>query len=219
MANGWDIEDYAINPRELYAKHTESEIHAEYTRLRDIMNKRLSRLEKYYPESKYIAKWEQGIPKLADYKRMKNQAEARADLAYNLRMLAKDVASKMTTVRGQQRFEKQSIGTLHEHGYDFVTRENFRDFYEYMNEMRAIAGSMAYDSEQFAEFFGDMTKLAEKREMSVSAVREDFGKWLNEKRESAKTPKTAEKYSAADGSELRKLFKQYKRQTGKRGKK
>lgn len=216
MANSWDIEDYAINPRELYAKHTESEIHAEYTRLRDIMNKRLSRLKKYYPESAYVAKWEEGIPKLADYKRMKNQADARADLAYNLRMLAKDVNRKLTTVTGQKTFEKQSIGTLHEHGYDFVTRENFRDFYEYMNEMRAIAGSMAYDSEQVAEFFGDMTKFAEKKEISVSAVREDFEKWLNEKRDSAKTVKTAEKYATTDAGELRKLFKQYAKRSGKK---
>lgn len=216
MANGWDIEDYAINPRELYAKHTESEINAEYTRLRDIMNKRMSRLKKFYPESSYVAKWEQGIPKLSDYKRMKNQADARADLAYNLRMLAKDVASKMTTVRGQQHFEKQSINTLHEHGYDFVTRENFRDFYEYMNEMREIAGAMAYDSEQFAEFFGDMTKLADKREMSVSAIRDDFEKWRYEKMDSAKTLKTAEKYATTDAAELRKLFKQYAKRAGKK---
>lgn len=212
MPNKWDIEEYSINPKQLYSQHTESEINAEYTRLRDIMNKRLSRLKKYYPESEYVKKWEQGIPKLSDYKRMENQAEAKYDLAYNLRALAKDVNRKLTTVSGQKAFEKQSIGTLHEHGYDFVTRENFRDFYQYMNEMKEIAGALAYDSEQFAEFFGDMEKYAKDNRISVAAVRADFEKWRFEKMNSVKTVKTKEKYASENATDLRKLFKQYQRE-------
>lgn len=94
------------------------EIRAEYTRLRDIMQKRIKRgglnIE---------------IPKLCDLK-------GKADLAKEFAQLNRLIASETTTKRGQARIEGRTVETLQRHKFQGIDRKNIKDFNRFMEWYR-----------------------------------------------------------------------------------
>lgn len=93
-------------------------IRAEYTRMRDIMQKRIKRgglnIE---------------IPKLRDLK-------GNADLAKEFSRLNRLIASETTTKRGLERIEDRTIGTLEKHKFTGIDRSNIKEFNRFMEWYR-----------------------------------------------------------------------------------
>lgn len=146
----------------------ERALRKEYTRLRKIANKRLNRLQaSEYKESNLAKEYAGGFALLADVK----------DLPRELTQLARFVASERSSVTGLKRIDKQTIETLHEHGYEFVNAKNVRQFGAFMEEMRQAGLSKLYSSELMAEWWSG--KDASKRD-NVKELKREFEEYVNQ---------------------------------------
>lgn len=92
-------------PDILQTAYSEKELRDEYTRLRDIAQKRIKRLAAKFPDSATYQKWKDGVPKLRDLK-------TESDVAYGLSELASFVGSKASTLTGQKTIRSQAQDTI-----------------------------------------------------------------------------------------------------------
>lgn len=158
--------------RHLITTGDEAKVRKEYTRLRDIAQKRLKRLEKAgLTDTEVYQRNIKHYPKLENIK-SKNELSAR------LSDLARFIASERSTVSGFKAIRKKSLETLHEHGYDFVNESNFKDFAEFMAEYRYQHLDQIYDSGQAADTFG----VLEKHHVKVDQIKGEFEKWIENRK-------------------------------------
>lgn len=151
---------------------TDSMVRREYSRLRDIAQKRLERLGRNEPESyAYRANKGQYAPARGQ------ETEA---LRQQLPQLAKFIAAKTGSVTGIRAQRKKAVESLQSKGYAFVTQENIRAFGEFMEDFRARKGAArsygTFDALELWEF-------AQEHEIDVSKVKQQFAQWLKERRE------------------------------------
>lgn len=145
-------------------------VRKEYTRLRDISQKRLKRLEKAgYSKTQAYMRNINHYPKLKDIK-------SKTELAYRLSDLSRFITSKVSTVSGIKEVQKKAIKTMHEHGYDFVNSKNIKQFGEFMESFRNQQLDMQYDSGDAAELFSVVTK----KKLDIESVKENFEEYLNQ---------------------------------------
>ena len=158
--------------RHLMSSGDEAKVRKEYTRLRDIAQKRLKRLEKAgLTDTEVYKRNVKHYPVLSNIK-SKNELSAR------LSDLARFVASERSTVSGFKAIRKKALKTLHEHGYTFVNEGNYKDFGEFMAEYRAQKLDMIYDSGEAADTFG----VLEKHHIKVDQIRDQFENWLENRK-------------------------------------
>lgn len=161
-------------PSEIKAKldaggSLEKEVRKEYTRLRDISQKRLKRLAAAgYTNTEVYQRNYRHYPKLKDIK-------SKSELAQRLSDLSRFVGSSQSTLKGIKEREKKVIEKLHEHEFDFVNEGNLRDFGDFMelyrNNMMDTAG---YDSGDAAELYA----VVEKHKLDPEKVAADFEFYL-----------------------------------------
>lgn len=165
----WDRDWYTpSNLKAMLDNGKEKEVRKEYTRLRDIAQKRIKRLKAAgYTNTDVYQKNYAHYPKLKDIK-------SKSELAQRLSDLSRFVASSRSTVSGIKDARSQSLKTLHEHGFTFVTQENYGDFAQFMESYRDQLLDMEYDSGDAAELFG----VAVKHELDTEKVKQDFEFWM-----------------------------------------
>lgn len=126
---------------------TEKQLRAEYSRLRSIARKRLERFEG--------TEWTTSQVYSYNKDKFKPLSQIKSDR--ELRMLLSDAArfitSKRGSVSGLEKERKEAIETLKDRGYDFVDKNNFRKFAEFMEYARTANIGRLIDSERLAEFF------------------------------------------------------------------
>ena len=165
MPLAWDYDVYYPYRLE---QMDESALRKEYTRLRKIANKRLARLQaSKYKDTDLAKEYAGGFEILANV----------ADLPRELTVLARFVASEKSSITGLQRIEKQSISTLHQHGYTFVNAKNVGQFGAFMEEMRQAGLSKIYSSEFIATWWSE--KGASMRD-NVSKLKREFEEYVNQ---------------------------------------
>lgn len=143
-------------------------IRKEYTRLRDISQKRLKRMGKsMFKDTQMYKRNVNHYPLLKDI-------QSEAELAARLSDLSRFVSSQTSTVSGMNAQMKKSLKTLSEHGYNFVTKENFISFGKFMEEYRFQKLDEIYDSGDAAETYD----VLEKHRVDPEKVKEDFEFWL-----------------------------------------
>ena len=143
-------------------------VRKEYTRLRDISQKRLKRLKAAgYESTQQYKRNVLHYPKLKDIK-------SKTELAYRLSDLSRFIEAKTSTVSGIKETQKKAIETMHEHGYDFINSSNIKQFGEFMEEFRNRQLDMEYDSGDAAELFSVVTK----KKVSIEKVKENFEEYL-----------------------------------------
>lgn len=153
-----------------------SQVRKEYTRLRDIAQKRLKRLEAAgYSDTQVYKLNIKHYPKLKDIK-------TDYELMGRLSDLSRFVLSKMSTVSGRKEVEQKTLSTLHEHGYTFVTSDNLRAFGDFMEVYRNQKLDMLYDSGDAAELYG----LVEKHKIDPEQLKKDFEFWLENLEDASK---------------------------------
>ena len=163
MPLAWDYDIYYPYRLE---QMDESALRKEYTRLRKIANKRLARLQaSKYKDSELAKEYAGGFEILANV----------ADLPRELTTLARFVASERSSITGLKRMEKQSISTLHQHGYKFVNAGNVGQFGAFMEEMRQAGYSKLYSSEFLANWWSEKGKS--KRD-NVYKLKQEFEKYV-----------------------------------------
>ena len=144
----------------------ERALRKEYSRLREIANRRLKRLlASEYKETDLAKEYAGGFAILAEVD----------DLPRELTKLARFVASERTSVTGLKRIEKQTIDTLQQHGYTFVNAGNVGQFGAFMEEMRQAGYSKLYSSEFLANWWSE--KGRSKRDNAYK-LKQEFEKYV-----------------------------------------
>lgn len=145
-------------------------IRAEYTRLRDIAQKRIKRLgESEFSDTEIYRKYRGGFPKLADIAN-------RTNLAYKLAELSRFVSAQTTTVSGLRQQRARSLKTLQQHGYSFVNMKNYTQFGKFMEGYREkISAKSQRPSDVIVELYFQTERLG----LDPAAVERDFNFYLN----------------------------------------
>ena len=121
---------------------------AEYTRMRDVAQKRIKRLGKQFPESKAYQSHKQGFAKLKDL-------DPR-DFPKAFSELAKFVKAKGSTVTGQKQIKEKTIKTWQDQGLN-LNSKNYDKVIKILEEMRKQ--KIVYGSDKAVELAESMLEL------------------------------------------------------------
>ena len=101
----------------------------EYSRLRQIANKRLSRLERAGHGNSEI---------YLDYEGMfqKTRGLSDAEIAEIMPDLYNFLNRQVSTVSGMNKYISRNIESLHDSGYDFVNRYNFQEWVNFLEDIK-----------------------------------------------------------------------------------
>ena len=133
---------------------SEKELRKEYTRMRDVAQKRIGRLSQEYSESKAYSEHRKGFRKLAEI-------DSR-DLPKAFSEIAKFVRAKTSTVSGQRAAQAKTTSTLNKAvgaGSDKgdgsvqagVTKENYWRTIKILNRVRKLKLAKIYGSDKIVE--------------------------------------------------------------------
>ena len=135
---------------------------SEYTRMRDVAQKRVKRLQNSeFNKSKYIVDRPEGFPKLKDLDP--------SDIPYAMHDLYKFLHAKTSTVSGQRVAMEKTIKTFKDNGI-IITPEEYPPFIKALETMRKF--KVMYDSEHVKELVDAM----------LSTSKADRRTWLRKKR-------------------------------------
>ena len=146
----WYTEQGAKTILESGTKDDISTLRSEYTRMRDVAQKRIKRLAKTFPESQTYQQHQEGFAKLRDID-PRNLAKAFSELS-------KFVRASTSSVTGQRRAQEKTIATLNkavgagtdESGYTQagVTKENYWRVIKILNKVRKLKIARVYGSDK-----------------------------------------------------------------------
>ena len=145
-------------------------VRQEYSRLRDIAQKRLARLGAAAPES-YAYKMNVG-------KYAPARGQTTEELRQSLPSLARFIAAKTGTLSGIRQQQQKALRKLHQHGYTFVTQENIGDFGKFMEAWRASDAAKVVGSQEVVDSF----EFTQSHDINVDAARlkRKFGDYLTQ---------------------------------------
>lgn len=182
-------------------------VRKEYTRLRDIAQKRLKRLKAAgYEDTEAYRRNVSHYPKLKDI-------QTKSELAQRLSDLSRFISSEMSTVSGIKSRAQKTIESLSEHGFGFVNESNLQDFGEFMEQYRDQLLDMEYDSGDAAEVYS----IAIKHKLDPEKVAENFEFYL-ENLEAAASLRRSKSDGNVEKFEKR-VLKKVKKSKRKRGRK
>ena len=140
---------------------SEKEIRDEYSRLRNIANKRINRLERagYTDTQTYLQN-------VGAYKSLSNYTME--ELQYKLYQISKFVSAKSSTVGGMRRIQKQMLAKLHEKDLGSIT--NLQEFGDFMDWARAKYKYREFDSERAAEVYNE----SKRRKIDIEEIKKDY---------------------------------------------
>lgn len=145
-----------------------AQVRKEYTRLRDIAQKRLKRMAQ--TQFSKTNTYKMNVKHYLKLKEIKTPQE----LAGRLADLAAFITDPYGTVSGQKAIMKKALVTLHENKYTFVTESNFIEFGQFMEHYRAQHLDEIYDSGDAADAYG----VTVKHNIDPDKVKADFELWL-----------------------------------------
>lgn len=148
---------WEYNPQGLQ-RYDERSLRKEYTRLRDIAQKRLSRMgESKFSESET---YQQNVGMFEKTRDIKSVSELRQSLT----QLARFVMAESSTIQGQKSIMRRGIQQWQENGYGFVNESNwfsFTRFLEYVksNDKNIYSLDAAMEAFQAANEQGDTSNV------------------------------------------------------------
>lgn len=164
----YSFRQYTVYANRIGAGIPQNEIKKEYTRLRDILNKRIQRINKSDFAGQGISgQFPQGLPKLSEI--------APEDLPYLLQQAATALNSRSGSLKGLQIRQKDTIDSLRERGYTNINDSNIRAFARFMDEARDRGLEKIYGSDTIATMYDSIVAL----DISPEAVMQDFAWWLD----------------------------------------
>lgn len=159
---------YTVYANRIGAGIPQNEIKKEYTRLRDILNKRIQRINKSDFAGQGISgQFPQGLPKLSEI--------APEDLPYLLQQAATALNSRSGSLKGLQMRQSETIKSLRERGYTNISDSNIRAFASFMDEARDRGLEKIYGSDTIATMYDSIVAL----DISPEAIMQDFAWWLD----------------------------------------
>lgn len=183
------IEHY--NPQFLVKNYSQSKIRREYSRIRAIAVKRLSRLAK-------AGFGETSVYKYNVYNTKKLSELTEKQIPSALSQIARFIVNPLSTVTGQKAQRKQKIEKLQSYGYD-VNEKNFQSFVDFMDLLSQQAIDLQYDSEVVVELWEST-----RDKVSPEEIAKDLDSWLENRYKISELPNIASK----DADEILRLLKE-----------
>ena len=144
----------------------ENEIRKEYTRLRDILQKRIKTIQKSEFAGQGIAgQFPDGLPKLSEIRP--------EDLPYVLQQFATAIRSNSGSLKGLRKRRAETLKSLHESGYTNINQENIASFARFVEEARDRGLAKVYGSDNIATMFDEAIALG----IDPDDVMGDFSWW------------------------------------------
>jgi Tfp pilus assembly protein PilO len=150
----------------------DADLRKEYSRLRSIAQKRLQRFVGTEWTDTQVFKLNAGVYKPLD------QITSDRELRHLFSDVAKFVSSDTGSVSGLKKQRERAVRTLNERGYDFVNKQNFRQFADFMEYSRVANLNRMYDSKRIAEFYA----ASEKKLISSQELYKSFRSWLKKQK-------------------------------------
>lgn len=166
------LDYYSVSSIRIAETLTLSQVRSEYSRLSRIARQRLSRFRGSDRELDIYKNNVGEFPLLSEL-------QTNEELLRRLSRVARFLSSERSSISGVRKWERENIETLHEHGYDFVNRSNFREFADFMEAARNDLTERQYDSERVAELFGEL----QRKRVDTDTIRDDFAYWLDHEKE------------------------------------
>ena len=150
---------------------TPEQMKAEYTRLRNVANKRLLRMQDTRFEN--YQSFQQNVGKFIPVSQISSERE----LIYRLSEVERFISAKTSTISGIRDIERRTLESLQDAGYTFVNAKNLAAFGEFMTEYRAQHLNEIYDSDEAYKLFVE----TQKRGIGLSKIRGDFEFWMEQR--------------------------------------
>ena len=164
----YSFRQYTVYANRIGAGIPQNEIKKEYTRLRDILNKRIQRINKSdFAGQGITGRFPNGLPKLSEI--------APEDLPYLLQQAAIALNSRGGSLKGLRMRQSETIKSLRERGYTNISDSNIRAFANFMEEARDRGLEKVYGSDTIATMYDSVVAL----DISPEAIMQDFAWWLD----------------------------------------
>ena len=159
---------YTVYANRIGSGIPENEIRKEYTRLRDILQKRIKTIQKSEFAGQGIAgQFPQGLPKLAEIRP--------EDLPYLLQQAATAINSSAGSLKGLRHRRSETIKSLQERGYTNIDETNISSFARFMEETRERGIDKVYGSDTIATLYDTTIAIG----ISPDEVMKDFTWWVD----------------------------------------
>ena len=159
---------YTVYANRIGSGIPENEIHKEYTRLRDTLQKRIKTIQKSEFAGQGIAgQFPQGLPKLAEIRP--------EDLPYLLQQAATAINSSAGSLKGLRHRRSETIKSLQERGYTNIDETNISSFARFMEEARERGIDKVYGSDTIATLYDTTIAIG----ISPDEVMNDFTWWVD----------------------------------------
>lgn len=162
------------------------EIRQEYSRLRDIMRKRLTRLEASEEWAHGELKKTPVSLRIENYPTLREMRSER-DVIEKLRDIAQAVESPLSTITGLEELRARSLETLYSNfpeAEDVITEENFREFGEFMEFVHTVTKNRGfYNDEEAIALFGHHIKKGTK----FASLKRAFYRYLEKQEKQVKS--------------------------------
>lgn len=122
----------AYHPDALRSGYTERELRQEYSRLRDVAQKRLKRLQKSEFKNTQTVRYNVGR-----FKPLKDISGA-GELVHLLGDLARFLTASRGSVTGMREAQRKSIETLHESGLTAINEQNYQHTMEVLEYIKSF---------------------------------------------------------------------------------
>lgn len=152
--------------------YTRKELNALYRQYRNVANKRLAAIGKS-EEFRESMTYRANVGQYSKAPSTLSRAEIVGKIAQASRMLSAQAGS----LSGLQAQAEKTVQTLQAAGFTYVTRENLREFGEFMEFARAKYGRKYYGSEQVA----DLYDIAKGKGITVQAIYREFSLWRDKR--------------------------------------
>lgn len=169
MTVKYNLPPTAYTPAGITTLHPDLEASArrEYQRLRRVAEKRLNRMGA--SEFSDTDVYRRNVGKFRPLSQLKSNREL-GGLLYEVRAF---LDARRSSVSGQRGIIRDTLQTLHEHGYTFVNKSNLKAFGEFMEAARAAAGGTLFASDRVAEMYD----AAERKGIDPVELMKNFDFW------------------------------------------
>lgn len=124
-----------------------SEIRSAYVKLRKAANQRLTRMEKA------------GLGTMGSYRFPKVKDLSENQMAKELAEASRYMRDPRHTIPGERRFINDELQKLHDDGYEWINKDNFYKFTEFMEDLREKYGNKAFDSGDAVDVFNNSQRI------------------------------------------------------------
>jgi Tfp pilus assembly protein PilO len=167
---------------------SDHDLRKEYSRLRSIARKRLERFDGTEWTDTQVYQLNKGV-----YKPL-SEIKSNTELRHLFSDVSRYVTASTSSVSGLEKQRRQGVKTLNERGYDFVTKENYRRFADFMEYARVANLNRMYDSKRVADYYA----ASEKKQLSNDEMRKAFRSWNRKEKKLTKiqniNPRTSSQY-------------------------